>query len=182
MPYFVTVSSIVIAGVKFQVQGFYSLQAGKDVRFFFFCDIYQVLLCVYLNKNEIFMYKSLAQSTLKYFSAIHQCPNPKYRITDITPNIYEAGIYVSSQYPSSSFTKCHVLPTNTVEPQYNKGPRDWQNLFAITRFRYIQVLFHIFCYYWCKENCLLYRGLRYIEVLYIEIPLKYFDYKHFALE
>ena len=29
-----------------------------------------------------------------------------------------------------------------VEPRYN-----WQNLFAITRFRYIEVLFHIFyCY------------------------------------
>ena len=132
MPYFVTVSSIVIAGVKFQVQGFYSLQMGKDVRFFL--RFLPSLFCVYLNKNEICQYKCLAQSILKYFSAIHQCPNPEYRITDITPNIYKAEIYVSSQYPSSSFTKCHVLPTNTVEPQYNKGPRDWQNVFAITRF------------------------------------------------
>ena len=28
------------------------------------------------------------------------------------------------------------------KPRYNEGPRHWQNLFAITRFRYIEVLFH----------------------------------------
>ena len=27
----------------------------------------------------------------------------------------------------------------TVEPRYNKGPRDWQNLFTVTRFHYIKV-------------------------------------------
>ena len=58
----------------------------------------------------------------------------------------------------------------TVEPRYNEVPRDWQNVFAITRFRYT-VLFHIFYYYWGKENRSLYRGLRYIEVRYIEVPL-----------
>ena len=54
-----------------------------------------------------------------------------------------------------------------VEPQYNEGPRDGQNLFAITRFRYIEVDFHIFYYYRGKENRSLYRGLLYIEVRYI---------------
>ena len=29
----------------------------------------------------------------------------------------------------------------------------------------------MFYYYWSKENCSLYRGLRYIEVRYIEVPL-----------
>ena len=58
----------------------------------------------------------------------------------------------------------------TVEPQYNEGPRDWQTLFAITRFRYIEVLFHVFCYYWGKDNRSLYWGL-YMEVRYIEVPL-----------
>ena len=35
-----------------------------------------------------------------------------------------------------------------MEPQYIEGPRerDWQNLFAIAMFRYIEVLFHIFYY------------------------------------
>ena len=82
-----------------------------------------------------------------------------------------------------SLNRCFRFPKNqiqnktnyqvlspTVEPRYNEGPRDWQNLFAITRFRYIEVLFHIFCYYWGKDNRSLYRGL-YIEVLYIEVPL-----------
>ena len=31
-----------------------------------------------------------------------------------------------------------------VEPRYNERPRGWKNLFTITRFRYIKVLFHIF--------------------------------------
>ena len=39
--------------------------------------------------------------------------------------------------------------------------------------RYFEVLFHIFYYYWGKENCSLYRGLRYIEVRCIEVPLYY---------
>ena len=30
-----------------------------------------------------------------------------------------------------------------MESRYSEGPRDWQYLFAITRFRYIEVLFHI---------------------------------------
>ena len=43
------------------------------------------------------------------------------------------------------------------EPEYNEGPRDWQNLFAIERFRNIELLFHIFYYNWGKENGSLYR-------------------------
>ena len=35
-----------------------------------------------------------------------------------------------------------------VGPRYDEVPRDCQNLFALTRFRYIEVLFHIFYYYW----------------------------------
>ena len=59
----------------------------------------------------------------------------------------------------------------TVEPQYNKVPMDWKNLFAIPRLGYIEILFHIFCYYKGQENRSLYRGLRYIEVCYTEAPL-----------
>ena len=52
----------------------------------------------------------------------------------------------------------------TVEPRYDEGPRDCQNVFVITRFGYIEgffTFFRIFYYYWGKENCLLYRGHRY---------------------
>ena len=66
--------------------------------------------------------------------------------------------------------------SGTVEPRYNEGPRDWQNLFAITRFCYIEVLFHIFYYYRGKENRSLYRGLRYLEVRYIEVLFHTFYY------
>ena len=46
---------------------------------------------------------------------------------------------------------------------------------ALTRFRYVKVLFHIFFYYWDKENCSLYRGLLgCLEVRYIEVPLYYY--------
>ena len=55
--------------------------------------------------------------------------------------------------------------TTIVEPRFNEGPRDWQSVL------YTEVLFHIFHYYLGKENRSLYRGLRYIEVRYIEVPL-----------
>ena len=50
-------------------------------------------------------------------------------------------------------------------------------LFVITRFRYTEVLFHLFCCYWGKENCSSYEGLRYIEVRYIKVLL-YFRAKY----
>ena len=59
---------------------------------------------------------------------------------------------------------------DTVEPRFNKVPRDWQNVFAMPRFSYIKVLFHIFYHYWGKENRSFFQGLRYIEVCYIKVP------------
>ena len=58
-----------------------------------------------------------------------------------------------------------------MEPGYNEVSRDWQNSFATTRFRCIEVLSHIFYYYWGRQDRSLYRGLRYIEVRYINVPL-----------
>ena len=46
----------------------------------------------------------------------------------------------------------------TVEARYNEEPRDWQNLL------YQCQIFRTFYYYRGKENSLLYRVLRYIEV------------------
>ena len=31
--------------------------------------------------------------------------------------------------------------------QWSEGPRDWQNMFALTNFRYIEALFHLFYYF-----------------------------------
>ena len=57
-------------------------------------------------------------------------------------------------------TKKHEIQWNTHCIRLNDGPRDWQNVFVIKRFRYIEVLFHMFYYYWGKENRSLYRWLR----------------------
>ena len=72
-----------------------------------------------------------------------------------------------------------------MEPRYNEVPRDWQNLFVITKpryngqiynkFCYIEELFHVFYYYGGKVNRSLYRGLRYTEVRYIEVLLHYIN-------
>ena len=32
----------------------------------------------------------------------------------------------------------------TVDPRYHEKPRDWQNMFAVTRFRYMEVLLFIY--------------------------------------
>ena len=52
--------------------------------------------------------------------------------------------------------KCSYSGTSI---NYNEWPRDCQNLFTITRFCYIAVLFRIFYHHWGKKYRLLYRGL-----------------------
>ena len=39
-----------------------------------------------------------------------------------------------------------------MNPRYNEGRWDWQNLPTMMRFSYIEVLFHIFYYHWGEEN------------------------------
>ena len=42
-------------------------------------------------------------------------------------------------------TKCFWhLPCQEFEPRYNEGQRDWQNLFTVTKFRYILRFFFIY--------------------------------------
>ena len=62
----------------------------------------------------------------------------------------------------------------TVEPPYNEGPRDWQNAFAITRFRYIKLgFFSIYFTITGAENIVRYTEdfVNNIEIRYIEVPL-----------
>ena len=59
-------------------------------------------------------------------------------------------------FPTNTHTHIKNLTTIllcTVEPRFNKGPRNWQNVFAISRFHHIKVLFHVSYYDWDKENC-----------------------------
>lgn len=51
----------------------------------------------------------------------------------------------------------NVVNVTTVELRYKEGPRDWQKMFAITWFRYIEVLFHSFYYCWGEDYRLFYR-------------------------
>ena len=57
-----------------------------------------------------------------------------------------AEIWWKYQTSTNTFINLYAM-----EPWYNKGLRDWQNLFAITRSHEIKVLFHIFYYYWSKK-------------------------------
>ena len=50
-------------------------------------------------------------------------------------------ISLSLSYLNSPF---HCVERVTATPRFHKGPREKQNLFAITKLRYIEVLFHIF--------------------------------------
>ena len=57
------------------------------------------------------------------------------------------------------------------QPRVSEELSDWQNVFAIPTFRFFEVLCHISYYYWAKATRSLYRGLRYIEVRYIDVLL-----------
>ena len=58
-----------------------------------------------------------------------------------------------------------------MEPRHVQVLWDWKNVFVITRVRYSGALFHTFYYYWAEKYRSLYRGLRYVGVLYMEAPL-----------
>lgn len=51
-----------------------------------------------------------------------------------------------------------------VQPRYNEGPRDWQNMFALTKFRCVEVFSHTLYYNWARKivcytwNFVTYRG------------------------
>ena len=61
----------------------------------------------------------------------------------------------------------HFLKNMRWNLNVTNGSGEWKIFFVITRFCHIKVLFHIY-YYWGKENSLLYQGLCYIKVLYID--------------
>ena len=47
-----------------------------------------------------------------------------------------------------------------VEPRYNEGPGDWQNMIATTKFCYIKVFFPMFNYNQGKDYRSIYLGIR----------------------
>ena len=66
------------------------------------------------------------------------------------------------------------LQHSSVEPRFNEGSRDCENMFPISRFRFIEVLFHIRYFTMTilgEEYRSLLRGFRHTEVRYVEVPL-----------
>lgn len=63
-----------------------------------------------------------------------------------------------------------------MEPRYDEGPKNWQNLFAITNIS--RFLFHLLntTNYWGKDNHSLYP--KRLEVHFIDVPLC-FHFYHF---
>ena len=70
----------------------------------------------------------------------------------------------------TSFHRQTKITAEIITKGQQQGPRDWQNSFARTRFRYIEVLFHIFYCYWGKENCSLSEESDNLALLY-RVPL-----------
>ena len=54
----------------------------------------------------------------------------------------------------------HMTFSSTVEPRLNEAQGTGQNVFAIPRFRYIEVFFHVFYYCWGEECRLWRQGFR----------------------
>ena len=65
----------------------------------------------------------------------------------------------------------HQNEDDTVEPQYSVGPVVCQNLFAVMRFHYTKVLFHIYLNITGVTKKKKKQGHCSIEIHYIEVPL-----------
>ena len=75
-------------------------------------------------------------------------------------SLFSLSLIASFWFTLSQY--CLALQRN---PDITKCPRKWQNVFLITRVRYIGALFHTFYYYWAEEYSSLYWGLRYLLYL-----------------
>ena len=96
-----------------------------------------------------------SSNPLQFFSAPAQAT--VWEICSKKPSLFVHQIepFVPDFKARLAFVQCLWtllrLPT-TVEPRYNEGSReDWQNLSAIKRFHYIEVLCHMFHYHWGRE-------------------------------
>lgn len=76
----------------------------------------------------------------------------------------------SSSCPLNTLLLSTSFVVITVEPRCNEVLRDWQNMFAMTRFRYIKVVFHIF-YVLLGEDRSLYRRSTVTSDCYIIVCL-----------
>ena len=73
-----------------------------------------------------------------------KCEQTLYLVT-ICLSCWAGGVACEISRESRTRKETRGQRVHTVKARYKEGSRDWQNLFAIKRFRYIEVLFHIFC-------------------------------------
>ena len=76
------------------------------------------------------------------------------------------GLHRGRGCPPPPLFEKNKIKLSTVEPRYNEGPRDWQNMFVIVRFVNLYQGSFSYCliFYYCwskKQNSSLDRGLSY---------------------
>ena len=74
------------------------------------------------------------------------------------------GLHSGEGLPPPPLFEKNKIKLSTVEPRYNEGPRDWQNMFIIARFVNLYRASFSYClifyYYWSKKkNSLFDQGL-----------------------
>ena len=96
--------------------------------------------------------------------------NPKNYLS-LAPLFFKLMTNSTNNWMLIKIIKLVSIKVITVEPWWNKGPRDWQVLsieWGFVSSRFFSLYFY---YHWGEEYHSLYRGLCYIEVRYINVPL-----------
>ena len=66
------------------------------------------------------------------------------------------GLHSGEGLPPPPLFEKNKIKLSTVEPRYNEGPRDWQNMFIIARFVNLYRASFSYClifyYYWSKKK------------------------------
>ena len=96
--------------------------------------------------------------------------NPKNYLS-LAPLFFKLMTNSTNNWMLIKIIKLVSIKVITVEPWWNKGPRDWQVLsieWGFVSSRFFSLYFY---YHWGEEYHSLYRRFRYIEVRYINVSL-----------
>ena len=96
--------------------------------------------------------------------------NPKNYLS-LAPLFFKLMTSSTNNWMLIKIIKLVSIKVITVEPWWNKGPRDWQVL-SIIEWGFVSSRFFslYFYYHWGEEYHSLYRGLHYREVRFIKRP------------
>ena len=122
-------------------------------------DLQQPIEDAFLKKTFYFTFSISEQNYVLYF-------NPTTEASEMhQENVRYGTTKKVRRRPAEFKTRADIRELKryvqtTVEPRFNEVAGDRPNSFVKSRVRYIEVLFHIFYYYWGKEYRSLYRGFR----------------------